>query len=113
MGPLDLSNPPSIKQFLKARRHLNLIGSRKPNQRHIWKALNSHPISIQIELGPVGRRGAAAALARLEEIEERAHARLMRAIEAGNRFQIKAAQEFTLDRGETLRRLDLAVETER
>ena len=33
----------------------------------------------QIELGPVGKRGAAAALARLEEIEERAHARLMRA----------------------------------
>jgi hypothetical protein len=67
----------------------------------------------QIELGPVGKRGAAAALARREEIEERAHARLMRAIEAGNPFQVKAAQEFYLRASETLRRLDLAVETER
>jgi hypothetical protein len=61
----------------------------------------------------VGKRGAAAALARLEEIEERAHARLIRAIEAGNPFQIKSAQEFYLRSSETLRRLDLAVETER
>jgi len=52
-------------------------------------------------------------LARLEEIEERAHARLMRAINAGNPFQVKAAQEFYLRCSETLRRLDLAVETER
>jgi hypothetical protein len=42
-----------------------------------------------------------------------AHARLMRAIEIGNPFQIKAAQEFYLRSSETLRRLDLAVETER
>jgi hypothetical protein len=37
----------------------------------------------------------------------------MRAIEAGNPFQVKAAQEFYLRSSETLRRLDLAVETER
>jgi hypothetical protein len=37
----------------------------------------------------------------------------MRAIEGGNQFQIKAAQEFYLRANETLRRLDLAVETER
>lgn len=37
----------------------------------------------------------------------------MRAIEVGNPFQIKAAQEFYLRSSETLRRLDLAVETER
>jgi hypothetical protein len=55
----------------------------------------------------------AAALQRLEEIEERAHARLMRAIESGNQFQVKAAQEFYLRCSETLRRLDLAVEAER
>jgi hypothetical protein len=73
----------------------------------------SEPDLNQIELAPVGRRGAAAALQRLEEIEERAHARLMRAIEAGNPFQVKAAQEFYLRVSETLRRLDLAVETER
>jgi hypothetical protein len=52
-------------------------------------------------------------LQRLEEIEERAHARLMRAIESGNPFQVKACQEFYLRCSETLRRLDLAVETER
>jgi hypothetical protein len=67
----------------------------------------------QIELGPVGPRGAAAALARLENVEERAHARLMRAIEAGNPFQIKACQEFYLRSSEVLRRLDLTVEVER
>jgi hypothetical protein len=67
----------------------------------------------QIELGPVGKRGAAAALARLEEIEERAHARLMRAIEHGNPFTIKSCQEFYLRSSETLRRLDAAVECER
>ena len=37
----------------------------------------------------------------------------MRAIEIGNQFQVKAAQEFYLRASETLRRLDLAVETER
>jgi hypothetical protein len=37
----------------------------------------------------------------------------MRAIDMGNAFQIKAAQEFYLRSSETLRRLDLAVETER
>jgi hypothetical protein len=45
--------------------------------------------------------------------EERAHARLVRAIEAGNSFQIKAAQEFYLKASEVLRRLDIAVLTER
>ena len=37
----------------------------------------------------------------------------MRAIDAGDQFQVKAAQEFYLRSSETLRRLDLAVETER
>jgi hypothetical protein len=37
----------------------------------------------------------------------------MRAIEVGNPFQIKAAREFNLRTTDTLRRLDLAVETER
>lgn len=50
---------------------------------------------------------------RLEGIEERSFARLERAIESGNPFQVKAAQEFYLRCSETLRRLDLAVETER
>jgi hypothetical protein len=70
----------------------------------------------QIELGPIGNRGGCggtAVIRGLEVIEERAHACLMRAIEVGNPFQIKAAQKFYLRSSETLRRLDLAVETER
>lgn len=50
---------------------------------------------------------------RLELTEERAFARLSRAIEVGNPFQIKAAQQFYLRSSESLRRLDLAIETER
>jgi hypothetical protein len=54
-----------------------------------------------------------ATLQRLEQTEERAFARLTRAIEHGNEFQIKSAQEFYLRCSETLRRVDLAVEIER
>jgi hypothetical protein len=67
----------------------------------------------RIELGPVGKRGAAAALIRLKMTEERAFARLERAIESGNPFQVKAAQEFYLRASEVLRRLDLSIEIER
>jgi hypothetical protein len=38
---------------------------------------------------------------------------LIQAIEAGNPFQVRACQEFYPRASETLRRLDLAVETER
>jgi hypothetical protein len=49
----------------------------------------------------------------LELTEERAYVRLLQAIEDDDPFRIKAAEEFYLKSGETLRRLDLAVETER
>jgi hypothetical protein len=45
-------------------------------------------------------------------MEERAHARLQQALQTGDQFKIKAAQEFYLRASETLRRLDLAVESE-
>jgi hypothetical protein len=120
----DISSPASINQFLKGNhrkrngpRHHNPKPIRKPTTESVETGSRlvdePEPDLNEIELGPVGRRGAAAALQRLEEIEERAHARLMRAIEAGNPFQVKAAQEFYLRASETLRRLDLAVETER
>jgi hypothetical protein len=120
---LDLDSEDSIQQFLsgkKRRRNPNAV--RKSEKKNTSAAPVADPQELEhvpqsdlnlIELAPVGRRGAAAALQRLEEIEERAHARLMRAIEAGNQFQVKAAQEFYLRTSETLRRLDLAVETER
>jgi hypothetical protein len=65
------------------------------------------------DLPPPRRRGAAAALERLEESEERAHARLLAAMEKGNPFQIEALQDFWLKCSETLRKLDLAVEMAR
>jgi hypothetical protein len=114
----DLNSPASINEHLEGnrlRQHANLI--RKPTTKSVETgtklADEAIPDLSLIELGPVGPRGAAAALARLEIIEERAHARLLQAIENGNPHQIKAAQEFYLRASETLRRLDLAVETER
>jgi hypothetical protein len=65
------------------------------------------------ELPPIGRKGAAAALQRLEASEERAHARLEAALARGNPVEVAATQDFWLKCSETLRRLDLAVETAR
>jgi len=65
------------------------------------------------ELPPIGKKGAAAALERLEASEERAHARLEAALVRGDPIQIQACQEFWLRCSETLRRLDLAVEVAR
>lgn len=113
----DLNSPASINEYLlgnKLRQNPNTI--RKPKAQAPGQPAaeaEPEPDLNQIELAPVGKRGAAAALQRLEAIEERAHARLMRAIEIGNPFQVKAAQEFYLRASESLRRLDLAVETER
>jgi hypothetical protein len=65
------------------------------------------------ELSAPRERGAAAALERLEESEERSHARLLIAMETGNRFQIEALQDFWLKCSETLRKLDIAVDLAR
>jgi hypothetical protein len=65
------------------------------------------------KLPPLGRRGAAAALERLGEAEERAHARMLVAMERGSLYQIEALQDFWLKCSETLRKLDLAVEMAR
>jgi len=110
----DIDDENSIQQFLLGKRRQNPTSAEcavdpqeSQHEPEPQSDLNS------IELAPVGKRGAAAALQRLEEIEERAHARLMRAIEAGNQFQIKSAQEFFLRASESLRKLDAAVEIER
>jgi hypothetical protein len=112
----DINDPASIKAFVEGnrlRQHGNLVRKAKSVDTMSTIVDTASPDLDQIELGPVGRRGAAAALQRLEQTEERAFARLSRAIEHGNEFQIKSAQEFYLRCSETLRRLDLAVETER
>jgi hypothetical protein len=119
----NIDSEDSIQQFLsgkKRRRNPNTV--RKPKKENTSAGSVADPQESQhepapdlnsIELPAAGRRGAAAALARLEEVEERAHARLMRAIEHGDQFQIKAAQEFYLRTSESLRRLDAAIEVER
>jgi hypothetical protein len=71
------------------------------------------PLGNGETLGPIGRRGAAAALERLEMQEERAHARLEAALARGDSTAIDMAQRFWLQCSETLRRLDLCVETVR
>jgi hypothetical protein len=65
------------------------------------------------ELPPAGKKGAAAALERLEAQEEEAHRRLVAALGRGNPVEIDAAQTFWLKCAETLRRLDLAIEVNR
>src|ERR1700730_906339 len=73
----DLNSPASINENLEGneiRRNSNL--SRKTTAESVGEAT---PDLNAIELGPIGKKGAAAALARLEIIEERAHARLLQA----------------------------------
>ena len=117
---LDINSENSIQQFSsgkKRRQHPKTIrepkGVSEVEVSEVEHFESAAPDLNHIELGPVGRRGAAAALARLEEIEERAHARLMQAIEIGNPLQVKACQEFYLRSSETLRRLDIAIQIER
>jgi hypothetical protein len=80
--------------------------------RQIKPQTGSEPVSNG-ELPPAGRKGAAAALERLECQEEEAHRRLVVALAHGNPAEIDAAQTFWLRCSETLRRLDLAVEVAR
>jgi len=120
---LDITNERSIRAFAegkqlrktnveKARERLaaasvsNGSGSRASDQEQFENLFLG-------ELPPLGRRGAAAALERLEETEERAHARLLAAMQRGNASQVQDLQDFWLKCSETLRKLDLAVEMAR
>src|ERR1700741_1937498 len=112
----DLEDPESVAKFLREKEFLlppvkRLHGIGKPGP----SLQQASPIPPQSngELSPVGRRGAAAALERLESQEERAHARLELALKQGDAFQIQNAQEYWLKCSETLRRLDLAIEISR
>ena len=111
----DLNDPASIKTFSEGnrlRQHANLIRKAK-DSNPIDSVDAATPDLNQIELGPIGKIGAAAALARLEIFEVQAHGRLLQAIESGDPLRIKAAGEFYLRTNEVLRRLDLSIETER
>jgi len=120
---LDITNERSIRAFAegkqlrktnveKARERLaaasvsNGSGSRASDRDQFENLFSG-------ELPPLGRRGAAAALERLEETEERAHARLLAAMQRGNASEVQDLQDFWLKCSETLRKLDLAVEMAR
>jgi hypothetical protein len=111
----DINDPASIKAFVdgnELRQHANLI-RRKKGGNQTKTDSNHAPDLDQIALMPVGKKGAAAALARLEIFEVQAHGRLLQAIENGDALRIKTAQENYLRTAEVLRRLDAAIETER
>jgi hypothetical protein len=63
----DLSNPASIKQFLKGKNRRRHPNDRKPKTepKTDLESPDPAPDLDQIELAPVGRRGAAAALRQL------------------------------------------------
>jgi hypothetical protein len=130
----DLNDPASLEAFLQAKelRKTNVQKSRERRGRvrdrgpvRFRRDKESHNVTFSNgpqtgsdlrgngDLGPIGKKGAAAALERLEASEERAHARLEAALTRGNPVEIAAAQDFWLKCSETLRRLDLAVETAR
>jgi hypothetical protein len=108
-----LDDPKSVRQFLegnKLRQSPNLV---REGEDEPAAPPGPEPDLNQIDLGPIGPRGAPAALSRLENVEERSHARLLLAIEEGDPFKTRQAQEFYLRASEVLRRLDIAVLTER
>ncbi len=129
---LDISSPGSVQQFAvgKQLRRSNFERSRERVERAFASVAGTGTgagpkakgsggggrLGFLIGAGdlPVpGRRGAAAALERLEAAEERAHARLLAGMAKGDPFQIEALQDFWLKCSETLRKLDLAVEMAR
>jgi hypothetical protein len=82
-------------------------------QNDVGESIPPHSPPTNGDLPQAGKRGAAAALERLEHQEEESHRRLQAALGRGDPMAIQAAQEFWLKCSETLRRLDLAVEVAR
>src|SRR5262249_45539961 len=123
----DFKNPESVKAFLieaerkktNVQRYRERHGDRPDQVRsNVAETGRRYPPDIvdppgNGDLPPAGKRGAAAALERLECQEEESHRRLVTALAGGNPIQIQAAQDFWLKCSEALRRLDLAVEVAR
>ena len=119
----DLNNEASVEAFLQAKElrktNVQKVRERRGGSTQAARAQSQCAPQRRLEpvgngdLPPVGKKGAAAALERLEASEERAHARLEAALVHGNPIEIAPAQDFWLKCSETLRRLDLAVETAR
>src|ERR1700693_5279538 len=71
----DLNDPASINKFSEGnrlRQHANLVRKGKDGNQTKPDPTPA-PDLDSIDLGPIGKKGAAAALARLEEVEEQAH----------------------------------------
>jgi hypothetical protein len=120
---LDITNERSIRAFAEGKQ-LRKTNVEKAHERLAAASVSNGSGSrasdrdqfenlFSGELPPLGRRGAAAALERLEETEERAHARLLAAMQRGNASEVQDLQDFWLKCSETLRKLDLAVEMAR
>jgi hypothetical protein len=120
----DLRDAKSVAEWVTRNtiRETNISKARKRRRDNQQKAAADVAGSMQESVlpsgngniaGTPGRRGAAAALERLEATEEEAHRRLQAALSRGNAVEIQGAEEFWLRTAETLRRLDLAVETAR
>ena len=115
----DLNDPESVAKFLAEAER------KKTNVRRYQEARGNQPKAPAAstdkpqrglepnELPTPGRRGAGAALRRLEEQEERGYARLQLALSSGDPIAIDAAQTYWLGVAEVLRRLDRELEISR
>jgi len=118
----DLGNPKAVEKFLAEAER------KKTNVRRYQEARGNQPKASADrtakpqrrlepngngELPAPGRRGAGAALRRLEEQEERGYARLQLALSSGDPIAVDATQTYWLRVAEVLRRLDRELELSR
>jgi hypothetical protein len=116
----DLRNHASVQAWIEKNKRRETNVSKSRQRRGVEQRVSSRDpeqSSTAVKrsgngdtLPSPGKRGATAALERLEEQEERAHARLQIALQGGDPVVIDAAQTYWLRCSEVLRRLDLAVE---
>jgi len=119
----DLKNAASVEAFLQAKElrktNVQKVRERRGGSTQAARAQGQCAPQTRFQpvgngdLPPAGKRGAAAALERLEHQEEESYRRLQAALARGNTVEVQAAQKFWLRCSETLRRLDLAVEIAR
>jgi hypothetical protein len=118
----DLNDPESVAKFLaeaerkktNVRRYQEARGKQpKASVASTVKPQRRSESNGDGELSAPGRRGAGAALRRLEEQEERGYARLQVALSSGDPIAVESAQTYWLRVAEVLRRLDRELEISR
>jgi hypothetical protein len=90
-----------------------LIGGKQVHERQVKPEPRVEISGNGETLEPIGPRGAQHALRRLEEQEERAHARLEAALKRGDPLEIQSCADLWLKTSELLRKLDIAIEVSR